>query len=129
VAFRAEYSRLRDILQPGESILASDLLGGCREFPNLSRPPVFVVTDLSMYLLLSGRDKDVFQMEFSDLAGVGRRWLLTREMQLIFKNNYVLNLIYHPRDQLGRTADLVTERFFGHVVKDTTVGFGQGSSI
>lgn len=126
VSFSAEERRLRDVLQPGETILASDVLGGCRELPNLHRPPVLVVTDRDMYLLLSGRDEDIIEMPFESLAGVGRRTTpLGRELQLIFKNNEVFNFTFHHRDRRGLTGDLITERFFGRVVKETTLEFPQ----
>ena len=66
MAFGAERKRLRDVLSPGENILASDMLGGVRELPTLSRPPVLVVTDMGIYLIVSGRESEVRKISFDD---------------------------------------------------------------
>ena len=135
MAFGAERKRLRDVLSPGENILASDMLGGVRELPTLSRPPVLVVTDMGIYLIVSGRESEVRKISFDDLAGVGRKTtLFGRELQLILHDGdalTALTCLFHPRDRRGLTGDLITERFFGHVVKDTTAEFpnpGGGTS-
>jgi len=119
MAFRAEKSRLRHALRPGETILASDLLGLWLQRPNLDRPPVLVVTDMAIYLILSGRDREVSRIDFDALVGVGRRGRYGRQFQLMLDSGEVLTFQYHPRDRHGRTADLITERFFGHIVKNT----------
>lgn len=58
------------------------------------------------------------------IQGVGRRTSpFGRELQLIFHDGVVMTFIYNRHDRHGLTADLITERFFGHVVKDTTTEF------
>jgi hypothetical protein len=124
MAFGAERHRLRGIIGRDETILASDLLGGIKEWPRLSRPPVLVVTDTSIYVLLSGLDKGVYSIPFNELAGVGRRsGPFGGEIQLILReDNGLITTItceFHPRDRHERTGDLITERYFGRVIKDT----------
>jgi hypothetical protein len=127
MAFRAEQRRHKRLLSPGEEILASDLLGGIHEMPHLSRPPVLVVSDQAIYILLSGREANELRIEFDQLAGVGRKSnIFIREIQLILKGDdgraaSALTCAFHPRDRHGLTGDLITERFFGRVIKDTTV--------
>ena len=129
MGFRAERRRLRDVMEPEEEILASDLLHGVREWRDLSRPPVLVVTNTSIYLLLSGSEKGVFAVPFNELAGVGRRpkFLNLGELQLIMREPdgslATVTCLYNPRDRYELTGDLITEHFFGRVIKDTTTEF------
>ncbi|MFZ2059251.1 MAG: hypothetical protein WAV54_17770 [Acidimicrobiales bacterium] len=127
MAFRAEKRLLKHALSPGENILASDILGGIRELPKLSEPAVIVVTDMGMHLILSGRESEVRSISFDELAGVARKTTPSgRELQLIFGDgdaSTALTCVFHPRDRKELTGDLITRRFFGHVVKDTTVEF------
>jgi hypothetical protein len=124
MAFRAEKVRLKNALRPGEVILASDLLSRIKQRPDLDRPPVLVVTDMCIYLIFSGRQREISRIDFDALGGVGRKTTgFGRELQLILDDGEVLTCVYHPRDRNGLTADLITERFFGRVVKDTTTEF------
>jgi hypothetical protein len=131
MAFRAERGRLKNAMRPGEEIIASDLLDSWYERPNLQRPPVLVVTNMCAYLILSGRDREVSRIDFDALVGVGRkesgRVFGCQELQLILDSGEVVTLVYNHRDRHGRTADLVTERYFGHIVRDTTTEFPQSS--
>lgn len=77
-------------------------------------------------MILSGREKGVIQIPFEDLAGIGRKMftLLGLELQLILHDGdgvAAFTCVY--RGGSGLTGDLITERFFGHVVMDTTVEF------
>jgi hypothetical protein len=113
-------------LNPGETILASDLLGGIVELPGLSRPPILVVSDEAMYIILSGKDKAEQRIEFDDLVAVARRTdFTTRAIVLAVRDESgsprSLSCVFHRRDHHGRTGDLITQRYFGRIVKDTTV--------
>jgi hypothetical protein len=124
MAFGAERRRLKGIIGQDETILASDLLGGIKEWPHLSRPPVLVVTDKSIYVLLSGAEKGVYAVPFNELAGVGRRsGLFGGEIQLILRedNGQITTITckFHPRDRHEQTGDQITEHYFGRVIKDT----------
>lgn len=124
MAFGAERHRLKGIIERDETILASDLLDGVKEWPETSRPPVLVVTDKSIYVLLSGPDKGVYSIPFNELNGVGRRsGLFGGEIQLILRedNGQITTITckFHPRDRHERTGDLITEHYFGRVIKDT----------
>jgi len=124
MAFGAEQRRLRGIMRPGEQILASDLLHEVVEWPRLSRPPVLVVSDLAVYFLTSGREKGVLGIPFTNLKSVRRRSnTFQRDMQLVASDSdgslTTVTCIFQGRDRHGLTGDLITERFFGHVVKNT----------
>ena len=127
MAFRAEKRLLKHALSPGENILASDILAAIRELPKLSRPAVIVVTDMGIHLILSGGESEVRSIWFDQLAGVARKTTPSgRELQLILGDgdaSTALTCVFHPRDRKELTGDLITRRFFGHVVKDTTVEF------
>jgi len=126
VAFRAETKRLRGELRPGEQILASDILY-IKERPDLTglSRPVLVVTDMAIFVILSGRQRSVMRVDFDELRGVGRKSGILDELQLIHVNGDVLTFKYDDRDHKQLTADLITERVFGRVIKDTTVQFPQ----
>jgi hypothetical protein len=78
--YGAERRRLRGVIESGEAILGSDLLSKIKELPNLSRPPVLVVTNRAIYVLTSGRGKGILGIPFDNLTGVNRKsTLLPRE--------------------------------------------------
>lgn len=124
MAFRAERIRLKGVINSDEEIVASDLLHEIKEYPDLSRPPILVVTDRAIYVLTSGREKGVLGIPFSNLVRVGRRsTLLQGEIQLVARDSdgslTTVTCVFHPRDRKERTGDLITECFFGRVTKDT----------
>jgi hypothetical protein len=124
MAFRAETKRLRGELRPGEQILASDILA-IKERPDLTgmSRPVLVVTDLAIFVMLSGRQRSIMRIDFDELRDVGRKSGILDELQLIHVNGDVLTFKFDHRDHKQLTADLITERFFGRVIKDTAVEF------
>jgi hypothetical protein len=119
MAFRAEKSRLRNALRPGETIIASDLLSLWFERHDLERPPVLVVTDLAIYVILSGRQREVSRIDFDALVGVGRFGPYGNRLRLSLDSGEALTFWYNRRDRHCVTADLITERFFGVVIKNT----------
>jgi hypothetical protein len=124
MSFRAQRKQLKDSLRSGEEILAVDALSTIEERPELTvlSHPVLVVTTMSVYLILSGRPPEVTRIDFDSLAGVER----TDDpkpgstLRLILDGGDVMTFTYEPRSRQQVTADLITERFFGRVVKDTT---------
>lgn len=125
MGFGVERRRLSGVIEPDEEILGSDLLDKIMEFPELSRPPVLVVTNRAIYVLTSGIERGVLGIPFSNLTGVGRKsTILQSEIQLIARDSddsvTRITCVFHPRDRKERTGDLITERFFGRVTKDTT---------
>jgi hypothetical protein len=123
VSFRSERRRLRDTLQPGEEILASDALCTIDERPELTvlAHPVLVVTDRSIYLTLSGKEQAITAIDFDALVDVQRTDdpVPGSTLRLTGHDGQVLTLTYEPRSRRQDTADLITERFFGRVVRDT----------
>jgi hypothetical protein len=121
--FRSERKRLKDTLEPGEEILASDPLCTIDERPELTvvSHPVLVVTDRCIYLILSGKQQQVTRLDFDALVAVHRRDdpIPGSTLRLRMNDGQVLTLTYEPRARRQDTADLITERFFGRVVKDT----------
>jgi hypothetical protein len=132
MSFRAERKRLRDTLHPGEEILASDPLCTIDERPELTvlAHPVLVVTDRSIYLILSGKEQEVTAIDFDQLVGVQRTDdpVPGSTLQLTGSDGRVLTLTYEPRRRRQDTADRITERFFGRVVKDTSDGTAPSDS-
>jgi hypothetical protein len=126
MAFRSERKRLKDTLQPGEDILASDPLCTIDERPELTvvSHPVLVVTDRSIYLILSGKEQEVSRIDFDTVVEVHRKDdpVPGSTLRLAMGDGQVLTLTYEPRSRQQHTADLITERFFGRVVKNTTDG-------
>jgi hypothetical protein len=124
VSFRAERKRLRDTLHPGEEILASDPLCTIDERPELTvlSHPVLVVTDRSIYLILSGREREVTRIAFDELAGVQRTDdpVPGSTLRLTMNDGQVLTLTYEPRSRRQDTADLITQRVFGRVAKNVS---------
>jgi hypothetical protein len=124
MSFRAQRKRLRDSLRPGEEILAVDALCTIEERPELTvlSHPVLVVTTMSVYLILSGRQQEVSRIDFDSLVGVERTddTKLGSTLRLIMDGGDVMTFTYEPRSRQQVTADLITERFFGRIVKDTT---------
>jgi hypothetical protein len=129
VSFRAERKHLKDTLQPGEEILASDPVAMISERPELTvvAHPVLVVTDRSAYVLLSGKPPEVIGIELDALADVQRKDdpIPGSRLRLTTKDGVVLTLTYEPRSRQHDTGDRITERFFGQVVKDTGSGGGR----
>ena len=74
MSFRAQRRRLRDSLRPGEEILARDPLCTIEERPELTvlAHPVLVVSDRSIYLILSGKEQEVTRIDYDALVGVQR---------------------------------------------------------
>jgi hypothetical protein len=126
MSFRAERKRLRDTLQPGEEILARDPLCTIDERPQLTvlAHPVLVVTNRSIYLILSGKEQEITGIDLDHLVDVQRTDdpVPGSTLRLTGGDGRVLTLTYEPRSRQQDTADLITERFFGHVVKDTSDG-------
>src|SRR5580692_7455872 len=126
MSFRAERKRLRDTLQPGEEILASDPLCTIDERPELTvlAHPVLVVTDRSVYLILSGKEQEITAVELDALVDVQRTDdpVPGSTLRLTGPDGQVLTLTYEPRSRRQDTADRITERFFGRVVRDTSDG-------
>jgi hypothetical protein len=124
MSFRAQRKRLRDTLRSGEEILASDALCTIDERPELTvvSHPVLVVTNMSAYLILSGKQQEVSRIDFESLADVKRsdNPIPGSTLPLIMDDGKVLTFTYEPRARQQITADLITERFFGRIVKDTT---------
>jgi hypothetical protein len=124
MSFRAQRKQLSDSLRSGEEILAVDPLCTIEERPELTvlAHPVLVVTTLSVYLILSGRPPEVTRIDFDSLAGVERTDDTKRgsTLRLIMDGDDIMTFTYEPRSRQQDTADLITERFFGRVVKDTT---------
>jgi len=124
--FRAERKRLRDTLRAGEEIVASDPLCLIGERPELTvvSHPRLVVTTTGVYLLLSGKQPEVLALDFATLVAVTRTDdpLPGCTLGLTAADGTVLTLTYEPRTRQHPTADVITEHFFGRVVKDTTVG-------
>jgi hypothetical protein len=124
MSFRAERKRLRDTLQPGEEILARDPLCTIDERPELTvlAHPVLVVTDRSIYLILSGKEQEITAIALDALVGVERTDdpVPGSTLRLTMPGDQVLTLTYEPRSRRQDTADRITERFFGRVVKDTS---------
>jgi hypothetical protein len=123
VGFRAERKRLHDELQADEEILASDPLALIEERPELDvlAHPVFVVTTRSVFVILSGTFQGVRRIDFDHIAAVERRLdrKLGNTLRLTMADGDVLTCVYEPRVQNQATADLITERFFGRIIKDT----------
>jgi len=123
MGFRAERRRLRDVLREGEEILASDPLCTIDERPELTvvSHPVLVVTTMSAYVILSGKQPEVLGIDFDTLVDVKRKDdpVPGSTLRLILDGGDVLSLTYEPRSHRQDTADLITQRFFGRVVKDT----------
>jgi hypothetical protein len=121
--FTRERRQLRDSLRPGEEILASDVLCAIKERPELTvlSHPVLVVTSMSVYLVLSGKEKEVRRVDFDDLAAVERTDdpVPGSTLRLVLRDGDVLTFDYEPRSYQQGTADEVTKRFFGRIVKDT----------
>jgi hypothetical protein len=124
VSFRSERKRLADTLAPDEEILASDALCAIDERPELTvlSHPVLVVTTTSAYLILSGKTPEVTRIDVGELTAVMRTDdpVPGSTLRLTTKAGVVLTLTFEPRSRRQITADLITERFFGRVVKDTT---------
>jgi hypothetical protein len=123
MGFRAERRRLREALRHGEEILASDPLCTIDERPELTvvSHPVLVVTTMSAYLILSGKQPEVRRIDFDTLVDVKRKDdpVPGSTLRLIMDGGDVLTFTYEPRSYRLDTADLITERFFGRVVKNT----------
>ena len=123
MSFRAERKRLRDTLQPGENIRARDPLCTIDERPELTvlAHPVLIVTDRSIYLILSGKEQEIIGIDFDHLVEVQRTDdpVPGSTLRLTAHGGQVWTLTYEPRSRRHDTADLITERFFGRVVKDT----------
>ncbi len=111
VAFRAERKRFQHLLRPGEVILASDLLAGI--MPILTAlPPVLVVSDQAVYVVLSGRDKAEVRIRFDEVLTMRRG---RRAITLVLRDNEneegtELTCVPNPRDHRFRTAALIAER-------------------
>jgi hypothetical protein len=113
-----------DVIGADEAILGSDLLDSIKELPELSKPPILVVTNRAIYVLTSGREKGVLGIQFDSLVGVVRRsTLLQSEIELVAResNDSITRMtcVFHPRDRHERTGALITERFFGRVTRNT----------
>jgi hypothetical protein len=123
MGFRAERKRLGAALRSGEDIVASDRLSAIEERPELTvvSHPVLVVTNMSAYIVLSGKPQEVRRIEFDAIAVVTRTddRKSGGALQLTMTDGEVLTLLYDPRDPLQAAGDLITERFFGRIVKDT----------
>jgi hypothetical protein len=117
VAFRAERRRLRDVLRPGEEILASDALAAIAERPELTvvSHPVLVVTTLGVYLTLEGKPPEVRRIDFESLGAVDSRddAKLGVTLRLTMTDGEVLTCAYDRRRTLPVTAGLIVERFAG----------------
>ena len=126
MTFRAERKRLRDILHSGEEIQASDPLCAVEERPELTvvAHPLLVVTDRSVYLILSGKQPEVSRIDLDTLVEVTRTEdpVPGSTLRLTANDGAVLTLTYEPRTRQHHTADLITKHFFGRVVNDTVVG-------
>jgi hypothetical protein len=125
VNFRAERKRLRHLLRPGEEILASDHLCAVEERPELTvvSHPLLVVTDRSVYLILSGQQPEMGRIDLDALVEVTRTEdpVPGSTLRLAANDGAVLTLTYEPRTRRHDTADLITKHFFGRVIKDTAV--------
>jgi hypothetical protein len=123
MSFRAQRRQLRNSLRSGEEILAVDALCTIEERPELTvlSHPALVVTTMSVYLILSGRPPEVSRIDFDSLAGVERTGDTKRgtTLRLTMDGGDVMTFTYEPRSRQQVTADLITERFFGRIVKDT----------
>jgi hypothetical protein len=116
----AERRALRGLLEPGEEVLASDLVSFAE--------PSFVTTPGRTVLLVSTerifvrhRSGAITVIDFAYLRGVGRKQFFSGEQpQLILTDGRVLTLDYHRRSRSAATANEVTRRFFGRVIADTT---------
>lgn len=125
MSFRAERKRLKGVLRPGEEILASDALCTIEERPELTvvSQPVLAVTNVRIYVILSGKQPEVITVEFDTLAGVERQEnpKLGSTLQLRTTAGQVLTFTFEPRTHRHLSADLITERFFGPTVQDQSV--------
>ena len=123
MAFRSERKRLGNALRPEEEILASDPLALIEERPELDvlSRPVLVVTKSSVFLILSGTHPEVSRIGLDDLAGVERKddRKFGSTLRLTTAEGDDRTFVYEPRAHRQVTADLITERFFGRIVKDT----------
>ncbi|HXQ59121.1 MAG TPA: hypothetical protein VN799_03455 [Acidimicrobiales bacterium] len=124
MGFRAEKKRLADALGAGEEILASDPLAMIEERPELNvlSRPVLVVTDRSIFLILSGKQPEVSRIGIDALAGVEREddKKLGSTLRLTMTDGEVRTFVYEPRAPTQATADLITERFIGRNITDTS---------
>ncbi len=89
---------------------------------------IMIVTDRSVWIV---NRFDKVRASLDQLKGVGRkarvgsgRYATPAQVQLIFDDAY-WNIDYDPRDSTQKTGDLITQRFFGRVIKDTSVEFAQ----
>jgi hypothetical protein len=121
--FRAERKRLSGTLRPGEEILASDALCTIEERPELTvvSQPVLVVTNLGIYVILSGKQPEVIPVDYDTLADVERQEnpKLGSTLRLRTTAGKVLTFTFEPRTHRHLSADLITERFFGRTVQNT----------
>ncbi len=113
--FRAERKRLADALRANEEILASDPLAMIHERPDLNvlARPVLVVTDRSIFLILSGKQPEVSRIGLEVLAGVEREddKKLGTTLRLTLIDGDVRTFVYEPRAPSHLTADLIAGRF------------------
>jgi hypothetical protein len=117
MAFRSEKWRLRKILEPGEEVLGSDFVA-LREV--LRGHPVLVVTDRSAYLVLPS---ETFRLKYSNIAAVARSdgsesSLSAPWLELRAHNGEWLRMTFDPRNRQQVTADIITNAFFGQVVRN-----------
>jgi hypothetical protein len=115
VSFRAERKRLAETLAADEEILARDPLSMIEERPELDvlSRPVLVVTNRSVFLILSGRRPEVTRLGLDALAGVERQddKKLGNTLRLTMTDGQVHTFVYEPRALSHTTADLIAERF------------------
>jgi hypothetical protein len=123
MAFRSERKRLGNALRPEEEILASDPLALIEERPDLDvlSRPVLVVTNSSVFLILSGKKAEVSRIGLDALTGVERTddRKFGSSLRLTMTDGDVRTFVFEPRAHGQVTADLITERFFGRIIKDT----------
>lgn len=142
-----EHQALRKLIAPGEQILSSDLLDRFEAYSadgqhnqavyadlagrrGVRRAEVVVVTDQRVYV--KDQSGGIVYALFSDLAGVGRLSPPNHyppQVQLIFQDRSCWILSYGRRSSDQRSADEITLRFFGRVIKDTIHEFGGGTKI
>jgi hypothetical protein len=124
MSFRAERKRLATSLGADEEILARDPLSMIEERPELNvlSRPVLVVTDLSIFLILSGKEPEVSRIGLDALAGVEREddKKFGSTLRLTLTDGEVRTFVYEPRAPTHVTADLITERFLASHITDTS---------
>jgi len=89
---------------------------------NVLSRPVLVVTTMSVFLILSGKQPEVSRIGLDAHVRVDRKdhRKLGSTLRLTTADGVVRTFVYEPRAHIEPTADLITERFFGRIVTDTT---------